>query len=206
MAKIKLNAKKLMVFFTIFVLFGSVLGIWVFNTPNKQELAPDGFQVSGYTFYEVQDGTFGAFLPTTTGEQWPIKFRLDPRKAGNITIDQLSTEKIYNSNKIYISYNPNQEGISKVVIAAIEIARVVPLVIGLPITEAYTEDSEPINPNVPLKTCTDASETTAVIVLEVSDSNEVVREGECVIVRGETPDNLILSADKFGMHLVGLKV
>ncbi len=206
MAKPKINTKHLMVVFTIIVMSGSVLGIWVFSDDSQQELAPGGFDVSGYSFYEVPDGTFGAFLPTSTGELWPIKFRLDPREAGDITIGEGVTDKVYSASKTYISYNPNQEELSKVVVAAIEISRIIPLITGLTITEAFTEDSNPINPNVPIKTCADADENTAVIVIEVSNVNEVVLEGDCVVVRGENPDDIILSADKYGMHLVGLRV
>lgn len=222
MAKIKINSKSFMVAFTIFVMTSSILGVYVFQdsfTGSATEEVPlqpgaaypdtfglNSFLVGDYTFYEVEDGTFGAFLPTTTGELWPIKFRLDPREAEGIEVSNESTEKIYTSDKVYVTYNPNVDEVSKVAIAAIEISRVIPLITGLAITEAFTEDANPINPDIPLKTCDDATETTAVIQLEISDVNEVIREGECVIVKGTNPDDLILSADKFGMHLVGLKV
>lgn len=213
--KIKISSKGMMVALTVFLMFSSVLTVWLFNPDSSidyddphstTDLAAGGFQVSGFSFYDVGDGTFGSYLPTSTGQLWPIRFRLDPREAEHIGVDSAAVAKIKSSNKIYLSYNPNEEEIPKVSIAAIEISRVIPLITGLSITEAYTEDSDPISPDIPLKTCEDATESAAVIQLEVADTNEFVREGDCVIVRGTDADNLILSADKFGMHLVGLTI
>lgn len=219
MVKIKINSATLMVALTTFLMVGSVVAYtYLFRSSDTTSTAPPGteqwekpFQISGYTFYDIGDDTFGTLLSTSTGQVWPIRFRLDPRDADFIDVDENVTEQLYKSNKIYLAYNPNEEDISKVVVAAIEVSRVIPLVTGLSVIEAFTEDTDPINPDFPIRTCADAGESdkrvTSVIVLEIADGkNEIVRDGNCVTIRGDSADNLILAADKFGMHFVGLTI
>jgi len=162
------------------------------------------FEVSGYDFYDLDDGTFATFVDVK-GKEMPIAFRLDPRNASNITIDDNAIKEIFSANKIYLTTSPNQPDLAKVAIASAEIARIIPLY-DIEVVAAYTEDSDPPNPNVPLKTCSDATNTTSVIYLSVGNETSITNNNGCITVSGKNADELILAADKLGYNLLGIKV
>lgn len=173
--------------------------------------------VKDYTFYfDDVENTYSIFakiennqiiynIPLTEATT-RFAFREDPRTIGEIHLDEDVTDKLLAGNKIYLTYNPNENNVSKIVVAGIEVARILGNVFGLNIIEAYTEDANPINEDVPLRDCSDASNTTTVIQLEVSDKTEIISEGNCIILKGTTPDELIRSADKLGMNLIGIEL
>ena len=178
-----------------------VLGSW---NPLEEEQQEGIFDVSGYTFFELEDNTYGTYV-VANDNKIPVAFRLDPRNASQYYIEEGIVNNILNSAKIYITFNPNQENLAKLAVASAEISRITGLY-GIPTVGAYTEDSEPINENVPLRTCADASDTVTVINMELSDSNSVTLDGACVFVSAENVDDLILVADKLGMNLLGINV
>lgn len=163
--------------------------------------------ISGYSIYALQDGTFGTFIKDNSGKQIPIAFRLDPRNASNISIDNTSVEQILNSKKIYVIVDPDETELGKIAVAAAEISRIPPIY-GITIVGAYSKDSNPPNPNVPIRTCSDASNmtSTSIIYLNVGNSTGIVNDNGCIHVDGKTADDLILAADKLGYNLVGIRI
>ncbi|MEK6807444.1 MAG: hypothetical protein AABX75_00280 [Nanoarchaeota archaeon] len=178
------------------------------NGGSGEEKKPKNYiQVGNYEFYVLDDNTFGTFL-TAGDNKIPIAFRLDPRQARNITIDSSVVAKILKASKVYIAFNPNEPRLNpaKFAVASAEISRIMGIY-NIPIVAAYTEDSNPINPSVPIKTCKDVSNSTVILVLTAqSMSNAITSEGGCITVAGKNSDDLILTADKLGMHLVGIKL
>ncbi len=192
-----------MVAWVVAIAIGDRYGLGI--TDSKEEKKPKNLiQVGGYDFYVLEDYTFGTFL-NAGDKKIPIAFRLDPRQAGNISIDSSVVQKLLSSAKVYITFNPNQKSLGKFAVASAEISRITSIY-QIPTIGAYTEDSIPISADVPLKTCADAIEKTAVVTLEISDSTEISSEGSCINVRGKTADDLILAADKLGMNLVGIRL
>ncbi len=192
---------KVFTFIIIATMSFSVLAMWQFG--DKEEEQENTIQISGYTFYDLGDGTFGTYA-TLGGQKVPIQFRLDPRNATSIPIEEQAVKQIFTAQKIYITFNPNQKELSKIAVAAVEISRIIGLY-GIPVVAAYTEDSNPINPDIPIRTCDDVSETTTIIYLGIGETKINTFEG-CVLVTGENTDDLILAADKLGMHLLGIKI
>lgn len=133
-------------------------------------------------------------------------FRVDPRKVSGIPLEEGAVDTIVTSDKVYISFNPNQKNLSKVSIAGAQVSRLTGKVYKINTVGAYTEDAQPIEPSVPLRNCTDATNTTTVITLKVGDETEITSEDNCVFVKGKTPDKLIKAADKLGYNLVGIEI
>lgn len=163
--------------------------------------------ISGYSIYALSDNTFGAFIKDNSGKQIPIAFRLDPRNASNISMDNTSIAQILNSKKIYIVVDPDETELAKIAVAAVEISRILP-VYGLTATGAYSKDSNPPNPNVPIRTCNDVSNetSTSVIYLNVGNSTGIENNNGCILITGKNADDLILAADKLGYNLVGIRI
>lgn len=196
--------KKIMVAIPIIILIGGAFAMW--NLSDKEDKKPENLiKVGNYDFYEMDEGLFATAI-TFGGKQIPVFFRLDPRDAGNITLDGAVVNQILESNnKFYITFNPNDEDISKLVVAAGEIARILSLY-GIPIVTSYTEDSNPINQDIPLKTCNDVSENIDVILISTGGDTGITTKQGCVVINGETADDTILAADKLGMNLIGIQL
>src|SRR3989304_542587 len=102
---------KLFAFFIIISMIGWVLAAYVTGLDLggdkiQQKQDQNLIEVSVYSFYSIPDGTFTTVYETGGGQK-PIQFRLDPREAGNISIDDNAVSTILNANKIYITTNPN---------------------------------------------------------------------------------------------------
>lgn len=204
--------KKMSIWAKIFaiVVIVSMTG-WVFaayiENPDNQDKkkSPYEFEVSGYTFYDLQDGTFGTYIGEGKDET-PIAFRLDPRNASNISLESEAVTKLLSAKKAYVTVNPNnQTELAKIAVAAAEISRILPLY-NVSTVGSYTEDSNPSNPNVPIRTCNDVSATTAVVYLQIGNETGIKNVNGCVYVTGANADELILAADKLGYNLVGIVI
>ncbi len=196
---------KLFVILVVIVFGGSAIGFGYGNffTPNPKE-DKDAIQVSGYTFYALPQGTF-ATLVTLGGKQIPIEFRLDPRNAKDVYLSDGAVNSLATATKAYIVFDPNQPDLGYFGVASAEISRVLSLY-NIPVVAAFLRDSNPVNPSVPIKTCADADRTTTVIILALANYTSVNYDSNCVRVFGKTTNELILAADKLGMHLLGIRL
>ena len=172
---------------------------------SKEEKKPSNLiQIGSYDFYILEDYTFGTFL-TAGDKKIPIAFRLDPRQAGNISLDYAAIQRILGAQKIYITFNPNQKNLGKFAVASAEISRITSIY-RIPTIGAYIEDANPIDEKVPIKTCADTADKTIIMTLSIGKENSVTSDGNCINVSGKTVDDLILAADKLGMNLVGIRL
>ncbi|MBI2041152.1 MAG: hypothetical protein HYT16_03540 [DPANN group archaeon] len=174
----------------------------------KAKLPKNAFQIGGYTFYTLEDGTFGTY--TAIGQQKiPIAFRLDPRKAGDIPFFESVLGTILNSEKVYITFDPdNPKERGKLAVAAAEISRITSLY-QIETTAAFTHDTNPIEPKIPIRSCGNAKAGVSIIELRFSDRIYIgvdQSDNRCIVVEAPTGDDLILAADKLGMNLVGIRV
>src|SRR3989344_3598991 len=185
------KTKQIIVWFTVLILVGSMIGFFGISalTGAAPGLPNNAFRVGDYVFYSLEDNTFGTLIKHG-GKDIPILFRLDPRYAEGILLDQSVVQRVLGSQKIYLVLDPNAEEIAKYVIEAIT---------------AYTEDSNPVQPEIPLRDCDAVDATTGVIKFQLGTTGIVLENG-CVIVAGNTPDELILAADKLGYNLVGIAI
>jgi len=199
------KTKQIIVWFTVIILVGSTIGFFgiTFFTGAAAGLPNNAFRVGDYVFYSLEDNTFGTLIKHG-GKDIPILFRLDPRYAEGIALEQASVSRILQSQKIYLVLDPNAEDIAKYVVAATEVARITALY-GVETITAYTEDSNPVQPNIPIRNCENVNAETGVIKFQLGKTGVTLENG-CVLVSGETPDEIILAADKLGYNLVGIAI
>ncbi len=173
------------------------------NNGLNNSTKPD-FEISGFAFFILQDGSFATYVDVS-GSKVPVAFRLDPRNASNISIDDSSVPELLGANKVYITLNPNQNDLGKFGVAAAEVSRITSLY-NIETVASFTEDAKPSNPNVPIRTCADADNTTKIIYLNVGNETVVKDVNGCVYVTGKDADDMILAADKLGYNLLGIKL
>jgi len=204
--------------FVIVIMVGSIAGIAVYNMGDDvgQVTNQDGsFEVNGNIFYEDElQNSFNAIVSSPTGDALEVPFRADPRNVSHIKIDDNALIAVNNAEKIYIVFDPNTPNFldykNNLQLAMGQVSRLISLVTVNSVypVSALTADipDETYDDNIPLKSCEDATETAPVLFLTLGSKDEVKLEDNCVIISGKTGESLILTADKFGMYLVGLRV
>ncbi len=203
----KIKATDIVTFIVIFVLVSGLTGLSMYREDKNTQLPENSFYFTSDTgreyLFAEDGGTFIAYLPLSTGQYYTMGFRVDPREIRETPIDLATTNATYAAKSVYATVNP-LDSPAKVGVAKLQLARSISLMNPVQITDAYTQDSDPIDPDVPIKTCGDATSETLIIEFKIGTKDEVYMDGNCVVVEGKTADSLIESSDRLGYALVGI--
>ncbi len=205
-AKRKDFFKKLVSVLILIFMVGWVFAAYYGFTSGGNENNENLISVNGYNFYQLNDGTFGTYL-NTGDSKIPVAFRLDPRNASAVSLDPTAIQQVLTAKKIYLTFDPNTENTAKIIVAALEISRITGLY-NLETVSAFTKDSDPPSPNVPIRTCSDVSSTITVMELGINGMADtgIKNDKGCIKITGKNADELISAADKLGMNLIGIKL
>ena len=208
--KFKIKSTDIITFFTVFILTSSLFGLYSFKDSEEEFILPDNvFEYTsklnnGSYYVEEDDNVFLVYLPLSNGKFYKMGYRLDPRLIYNYEYPEEVTNLIKSKNKIYLSTNPNIVD-GKINVAILELVNSISLSSissNTKMIEAFTEDSNPINNEVPLKSCRSKD---FVIEFNIVDSNEGVYIGDnCIQINASDSDSLINYADAIGYGLVGI--
>jgi hypothetical protein len=213
-----MRADRLMGIFVIIIMVGSIAGIAMYNTDDEVEpntVAANEFEIKGNIFYEdLSQSSYNAIVSSSNGEALEVPFRADPRNMSHITIDDDALLLIKNADKIYMVFDPNKPNFddykNNLQLAMGQVSRLISLVTINQVypVSALTADipDETYDDEVPLKSCSDATDKTPVLFFKLDTSDSVTLEDNCIMVSGKTGESLIYTADKLGMYLVGLRV
>ena len=137
-----------------------------------------------------------AINPSIPSKIIPIKIHIIPN--------------LNSSSKIYITFDPNDENLGEFATAGVEISRLTGGLYNIPTIGAYTQDSDPINPNIPLKTCDeDATDSVTIITIDKvsgGDQDGAFLQKDCIFIKAENTEDLRLIADRIGMNLIGITI
>jgi len=207
--------------FVVVIMVGSIAGIAISNLgnddtgPTGAATGRDEIEVNGYYFYiDPVQQSFEAVITSLDGEALAVPFRTDPRNVSEIEIEEAAVNAVINAQNVYLVFDPNtpdfEETKNKLQIALGQVSRLINRVNknGVFPTAALTADipNETYDNQIPLKNCDDSTETTAVLFFTVGNEDAVKMQDNCIIVSGKTGEDLLATADKYGMWLVGLKV
>ena len=208
--KFKIKSTDIITFFTVFILTSSLFGLYSFKDTEDEFILPDNVfeynsKLNNGTYYvEEEDNVFIVYLPLSNGQYYKMGYRLDPILINNYEYPSDVLNLIQSNNKIYLSTNPNIID-GKINVAILELANSISLAgldSNIKMIESFTEDSNPINPEVPLKSC-DSKDF--VIEFNIVDRNEGVFIGDnCIQINAINSDRLINYADAVGYGLVGI--
>ena len=178
---------------------GLLTNKYVYTNPKGEDFTFTKTKLENITFHVLT-----AYVETNKGlNQYTIPFRNNPYDLEDILIEVNIKNKILNKKGIYITLNPNLR--SEAVIAAIEISRVIGTndygIFKIPTQSATTI---PTNTTFPVINCNDATQDTGVILLGIGNYTRVFSNKECVIVEGDSYENLIKAADKLALHLLNV--
>ncbi len=214
--KEKSFGKKLMILFPVIIMVLSVLAFSLsFTSNNNQDTQEEYPEIiiqsedKSYTFYEIDNGTTYLTGATIAGQEIPVQFNLDPREADSILLDDTAVLRALGASKIYMSFSPNSSDLGRIGVAVFQVSRILGMVYNIETVGAYTHDANPIDPNIPIKTCEDATNTIPVMVFEVDETSKedkVILENNCIRIIGKDYDGMAYAADKLGMYLLDIRI
>jgi len=104
-------------------------------------------------------------------------------------------------DELFITMDPDATGLT--VLAGTEISKIIgsPFLYNVPTRGALLRD---VGNGAPVKTCSDVNETTSIVKLETGSENKVYSEKGCVIVQGTNESELIRSADRLSLTVLGV--
>lgn len=185
----------------LFVLFIVLLGFFYLNY--KFSL----FNKDDYLFegeYRVVKQSDNIYLLRGYIGDVPLNLRLfsNPIDVKDIeSEDDIRKKVLFNRPKVYVTMSNELSADS--IIAASEIIKIIghKQLFGLPAIGAITED---ISDMIPVKTCDDANINERIILLRLADKTRIYSDGFCVIIDGESEQDLIKAADKLVLQLLGI--
>ncbi|MEK9774343.1 MAG: hypothetical protein VW298_01870 [Candidatus Woesearchaeota archaeon] len=207
--KFKIKTTDIITFLTVFILTSSIFGLYNFKDSEEQFELPEYVfeytsKLNNGTYYvEDIDNVFIVYIPLSNGQYYKLGFRLDPREISNYEYNFEVLDKINKQNKIYLSTNPNIID-GKINVAILELQNSLALSglnRNLKMIEAYTQDSDPINLEIPLKSCKDNE---FVIEFNIASNNGVFVKENCIQINSTNSDDLINYADSIGYGLLGI--
>ena len=193
----------LIVLIVIMVAFGSYV---FFKGPKT--MVEDNYQYSNgdsvFSVMKISDIESYITLFVGKDEQQPytLALRNDPLSLEDIPVRGILNTRIYGDEEVFVTIHPDANLSGKVVIAALEIDRVIDnkYLYNTKVSSATTLPYE----GYPTKTCKDGTKDSTVVWLTLGSETTVYTEGNCIIVAGTDEDEIIRAADRFVLTLLGI--
>jgi len=132
-----------------------------------------------------------------------LNMRNDPLSLEDIEVDGTINTRLYNDDLVYVTINPNANLSSKVTIAAFEITKILSSedFYNKPIVYGRTLENEN---GLPIISCYDGTDSATVIFFTLGSETKVYTDEYCIIVVGETEDDIIRASDRLVYNLLGI--
>ena len=155
---------------------------------------------NGFSFVKLNNLWYSQVQ--TQGTLLDISFEYHPTELEDIGMEKLS-KQFYNLENIYITFNPDDEGLQYVAVAAGK------LTLGLsragnimPLAACTKNITEPCQQR-PIVSCDNAPDSVAVIQLEQAEKTSIEIKRNCVLITGKDKE-LTRAAERFLMGMYGI--
>ena len=128
-----------------------------------------------------------------------VVIETDPRELDNIEVPEINIAQLNSAQKVYLSVNPNDDGLARTVAAFNTYIRPYVTTLWIP---ACSVDDEKCS-NAPLKGCGDASITIRVIEFKEDNETKISYKNNCLLVQGKEPE-LTRYTDRIILKMLGL--
>ena len=189
--------------FIVFVSFtygkGFLTGKHIYESPSGDQFTFIENKVGELTLYDLQVYTEQSGVE----HLYQIPLRNLPKDVKIVSFEDGIQKKVLESRGVFITLDPNLK--AQATLGAIEIASVIGTaefgVFKIPTQGAFIEKTDI---DYPVKTCDDAKDGVSVVLLKLGDKNKVYSQGDCIIVEGDSYDNLLKSSERliFGLFNV----
>ncbi len=164
------------------------------------------FSIFGYIANDEdnQETTYNSLKFMESDEGWlaykdnkKIIIQTNPNDLKDIQEPKITLQELNSAQKIYLTFNP-EENIYQVLNSFVQ--QIKPLLNTF--TQACTKDV-PKCANLPIKTCSDATDSTKVIQIQENNQTKLEYKDNCLIIHGKSED-LIKEMDKLTLILNGV--
>lgn len=154
-----------------------------------------------YNDFKLQKTPTGWVTWAYKGNQpYLLQLRHDPRTLENISIDQNIREIVLSKPTLATTVDKNLT--SRAVLGAIDIANILGRRLGLYGIQVMGATTEFANNQTYVIDCTDVQENLNVAVLKLGEETKVYLEDDCIILQGETEEDINRAADRFVYHIL----
>ncbi|NTV24467.1 MAG: hypothetical protein HGA85_08965 [Nanoarchaeota archaeon] len=109
----------------------------------------------------------------------------------------LAPRMLITADRVYITTEKDYP--AEVILSGVEISKTLAAIYGQEVKGALTV---PTAPNVPVMTCENSTPETRVVYLVLSNQTGIFVEGECILIKGETPKQVIMAGERLAYELL----
>ena len=176
---------------TILIIVGAILVLSAFSPlifmKNDNEYT--------YNDFKIQKIPTGWATWAYKGEQpYYLQLRHDPKTLENVSIDPIIRELILSKDVLGVTVDPNLT--SRSVLGAIDIANILGRRLGLYNVQVIGGTTEFANNGTQVFNCKDVAADINIALLKLGDKTEVYLDNGCIIIEGETEEDITRSADR----------
>ncbi len=187
------NKQKILVGVIIIVVLVAVFLVNIRQDKNK-------FTYNGFKVYRTAPAVYDIeiFLKNDPTPHY-ISIRYDPRELKYIEIEENLKERILRE-EVFVSLTPDLTSDS--VVAVAELTKIIgnKFLFNIPTHTALTYLKE----GFPLKTCSDVTVKTSIIMLKLGEETKVYKDNECIVVEGKTEEDIIRASSKLSLEILGI--
>ena len=154
-----------------------------------------------YNSFKLQKTPTGWVTWAYKGEQpYLLQLRHDPKTLENISIDENIRDLVLSKPSLATTVDKNLT--SRAVLGAIDIANILGRRLGLYGIQVIGATTEFANDGTYVIDCGDVQEDMNVAVLRLGEKTEVRLENDCIILQGETEEDINRAADRFVYNIL----
>jgi hypothetical protein len=196
----------LFVIILIVILLGAGVYLIFFSKPDTAVM--DNYQYSNgesiFNVTKVSDTeTVTLLFVGKEAKPYYLNLRNDPLSVENITVDGTINTRLYNDDYVIFTINPDANLSSKVTIAAFEISKILSSEDFYNKTIVYARTMENKN-DLPIASCYDGTDKATVVFFSLGSETKVYTDEYCIVVVGQTEDDIIRASDKLVYNLLGI--
>lgn len=160
-----------------------------------------GYLHEGFSFVKVENRWFTRFMRPNTTKVFDVELRFGPRDVRNVSLsgDPVPFIKENNQNATYVTFDPMQENLSFVALAAADVTTALNKIFFISAYPACTRNETETCSALPIVTCT---EGLPVILLRDAPAPSVIVNGSCIIIEAKNMD-LVRAADRLLLEWYG---
>ena len=154
-----------------------------------------------YNDFKLQKTPTGWVTWAYKGEQpYLLQLRHGPKTLENISIDENIRDLVLSKPSLATTVDNNLT--SRAVIGAMDIANILGRRLGLYGIQVIGATTEFANEGTYVINCNDVQENMNVAVLRLGEKTEIKLEEECIIIQGETEEDINRAADRFVYNIL----
>ncbi len=171
----------------------------------KGKFSEKNFFYNGYSFVYF-DNLWWTQVQSNDKTLYDIPFRYSPREVEYIVIEPgLGSKLLKGKNLIFISINLTENlSNSQMAIAGVELSRITGKRYNMFNIDTIGAFTTPIEKGVPVITCANATNTTAVVIYRLGPMDRAYSKGDCIFFEGINETGIIKVTDKFIYEVLGI--